>query len=166
MFNPEDELQQALDEVKKNEKDLNMIVIIASTLFEKCEDTSSKLTMLNEENQGFLRKQDELLQINDSLQGEINSIAKQQEANEQMKSDLEYQVQSLNIEKETLEGRNLQLENLINQLQDENIAKSQLLEQTQVKNETLAGANSGNFVEIERLKENLMENSKKWESMV
>lgn len=46
MFNLEEELKNALDEIKKNEKDLGLIVMIASTLFEKTEDMNHKLSII------------------------------------------------------------------------------------------------------------------------
>jgi len=34
-IDPEEELQNAMDEIKRNEKDLNMIAIVAKTFLEK-----------------------------------------------------------------------------------------------------------------------------------
>ena len=38
-----EELQNALDEIKKNEKDTNMIAMLANTLFERTNELQSKL---------------------------------------------------------------------------------------------------------------------------
>lgn len=42
-FDPEDELRDALDEIKKNEKELSTFANIAQTLFEKMEETQVKV---------------------------------------------------------------------------------------------------------------------------
>ena len=42
-FDVEEEFQNALDEIKKNEKEISMIANIANTLFEKMEEAQMKL---------------------------------------------------------------------------------------------------------------------------
>lgn len=39
-----EELQNALDEIKKNEKDMGLIAMVANTLFEKNEDLGLKVS--------------------------------------------------------------------------------------------------------------------------
>ena len=48
-----EELKYALDEIKKNEKDLSMVVMIAQTLFEKTEDLQRRQTDLDEEREAI-----------------------------------------------------------------------------------------------------------------
>lgn len=42
-FDPEEELHDALDEIKKNEKELSTFANIAQTLFERMEETQIKV---------------------------------------------------------------------------------------------------------------------------
>ena len=43
-FDPEEELTNALDEIRKNEKEMSIIAMVAQTLIERNTDVHEKLT--------------------------------------------------------------------------------------------------------------------------
>ena len=66
-LDPEDELKSALDEIKENEKDLKMVVMIAQTLFEQNSDLKRKIVKIQESGQLALHNEQTMEKQNEQM---------------------------------------------------------------------------------------------------
>ena len=66
-LDPEDELKSALDEIKENEKDLKMVVMIAQTLFEQNSDLKRKIVKTQESGELALHNEQTMEKQNEQM---------------------------------------------------------------------------------------------------
>ena len=94
-FDPEEELADALDEIKKNEKELATFANIAQTLFERMEETQIKVLEQEGAIAAFDTKEENMEQQLVALQADLDDRNNQFEKLEMIKEDMNTQVEDL-----------------------------------------------------------------------
>ena len=120
-----EELQNALDEIKKNDKESNMIAMVAQTLFEKVEAMQHTIqdneTRLVEYESSRVRNHSRFNELQMALDEQRNEYEKM----EMIKCDLDKQIQDMTERVERYKEKQAFFEEMNSQLKDENISKEE-----------------------------------------
>lgn len=105
-FDPEEELQNALDEIQKNEKDTQMIAMVAQTLFEKSDTQNMKIVELEDQMLQLSNNEQLAEQKYSNLEGAYSNVRQEFERLELEKNELDRQLTQLQTKKNRLEKQN------------------------------------------------------------
>lgn len=105
-FDPEEELQNALDEIQKNEKETHMIAMVAQTLFEKSDQQHVRVQELEDQVLELTNGHQLVEQNYENLLETHNSIKSDFERTQLEKNELDRQLAQLQTKRTRIEKAN------------------------------------------------------------